>query len=139
MSGVLVKLPKVILINSLKIFISWFSKRYYLDLSSKTFMLAPSQKMANKWADKMENEAFTIWALFGRATITVKIVMIMLIGSSFWSWSIIFKKLISFRAARTEASNFDQSFWSGEPLDELLKNGARSNWTYRTCFCRWHG
>ena len=69
----------------------------------------------------MENEAFTIWALFGRATITVKIVMIMLIGSSFWSWSIIFKKLISFRAARTEASNFDQSFWSGEPLDELFE------------------
>ena len=28
----------------------------------------------------MENEAFTFWALFGRATITVKIVMIMLIG-----------------------------------------------------------
>ncbi len=69
----------------------------------------------------MENEAFTFWALFGRATITVKIVMIMLIGSSFWSWSIIFKKLISFRAARTEASNFDQSFWSGEPLDELFE------------------
>lgn len=69
----------------------------------------------------MENEAFTFWALFGRATITVKIVMIMLIGSSFWSWSIIFKKLISFRKARTEASNFDQSFWSGEPLDELFE------------------
>ena len=69
----------------------------------------------------MENEAFTFWALFGRATITVKIVMIMLIGSSFWSWSIIFKKLISFRTARTEASNFDQSFWSGEPLDELFE------------------
>ena len=69
----------------------------------------------------MENEAFTFWALFGRATITVKIVMIMLIGSSFWSWSIIFKKLILFRTARTEASNFDQSFWSGEPLDELFE------------------
>ena len=69
----------------------------------------------------MENEAFTFWALFGRATITVKIVMIMLIGSSFWSWSIIFKKLISFRKARTEASNFDRSFWSGEPLDELFE------------------
>ena len=50
----------------------------------------------------MENEAFTFWALFGRATITVKIVMIMLIGSSFWSWSIIFRKLILFRAALFE-------------------------------------
>ena len=69
----------------------------------------------------MENEAFTFWALFGRATITVKIVMIMLIGSSFWSWSIIFKKLFLFRTARSEASNFDQAFWSGEPLDELFE------------------
>ena len=69
----------------------------------------------------MENEAFTFWALFGRATITVKIVMIMLIGSSFWSWSIIFKKLLLFRTARSEASNFDQAFWSGEPLDELFE------------------
>ena len=69
----------------------------------------------------MENEAFTFWALFGRATITVKIVMIMLIGSSFWSWSIIFRKLILFRTARSEASSFDQSFWSGEPLDELFE------------------
>ena len=69
----------------------------------------------------MENEAFTFWALFGRATITVKIVMIMLIGSSFWSWSIIFRKLILLRTARSEASSFDQSFWSGEPLDELFE------------------
>ena len=69
----------------------------------------------------MENEAFTFWALFGRATITVKIVMIMLIGSSFWSWSIILKKLLLFRTARSEASNFDQAFWSGEPLDELFE------------------
>ena len=69
----------------------------------------------------MENEAFTFWALFGRATITVKIVMIMLIGSSFWAWSIIFKKLLLFRTARSEASNFDQAFWSGEPLDELFE------------------
>ena len=69
----------------------------------------------------MENEAFTFWALFGRATITVKIVMIMLIGASFWSWSIIFRKLILFRTARSEASSFDQSFWSGEPLDELFE------------------
>jgi len=69
----------------------------------------------------MENEAFTFWALFGRATITVKIVMIMLIGSSFWSWSIILKKLLLFRTARSEASNFDLAFWSGEPLDELFE------------------
>ncbi|MFT5867735.1 MAG: biopolymer transport protein TolQ [Gammaproteobacteria bacterium] len=63
---------------------------------------------------------FSMWALFARATITVKIVMIMLIVASFWAWSIIVQKLISYRRARAEAAAFDQKFWSGEPLDSLF-------------------
>ncbi|MDG1470388.1 protein TolQ [Pseudosulfitobacter sp. SM2401] len=63
---------------------------------------------------------FSMWALFARATLTVKIVMIMLIVASFWSWSIIVQKLISFRRARAEAAEFDHKFWSGEPLDGLF-------------------
>ena len=68
---------------------------------------------------------FSMLALFARATITVKIVMMMLIGMSFWSWSIIIKKHILDRNSRGEASVFDRAFWSGEPLDELFeKTGA---------------
>jgi biopolymer transport protein TolQ len=68
---------------------------------------------------------FSMLALFARATITVKIVMMMLIGMSFWSWSIIIKKHILYRNSRGEASVFDRAFWSGEPLDELFeKTGA---------------
>jgi len=63
---------------------------------------------------------FSMWALFARATLTVKIVMIMLIVASFWAWSIIVQKMISYRNARTEAQVFDQKFWSGEPLDALF-------------------
>jgi len=63
---------------------------------------------------------FSFLALFLRATFTVKIVMILLILASFWSWSIIIQKLISYRRARAEAEAFDRSFWSGEPLDELF-------------------
>ncbi|MDF1856541.1 protein TolQ [Pseudooceanicola sp.] len=62
---------------------------------------------------------FSLWALFARATIVVKIVMVLLIFASFWSWSIIFQKIFSYRAARREAQSFDRDFWSGEPLDEL--------------------
>jgi len=40
---------------------------------------------------------FSILALFWRATLTVKIVMMMLIVASFWSWSIIIQKLIGYR------------------------------------------
>ena len=63
---------------------------------------------------------FSILALFWRATLTVKIVMMMLIVASFWSWSIIIQKLIGYRRARSQAARFDESFWSGEPLDELF-------------------
>jgi biopolymer transport protein TolQ len=64
---------------------------------------------------------FSVWALFLRATLTVKIVMMLLILASFWSWSIIFKRHIKYRGARKEAAQFDRAFWSGEPLDLLYK------------------
>ncbi len=64
---------------------------------------------------------FSFWALFARATFTVKLVMIMLIVASFWSWSIIVQRSIALRNARKEAADFDRAFWSGEPLDELYR------------------
>ena len=63
---------------------------------------------------------FSMWALFARATLTVKIVMILLIVASFWSWAIIVQKFIVYRRAQREAAEFDAAFWSGEPLDELF-------------------
>ncbi|NEK23261.1 protein TolQ [Sulfitobacter sp. JBTF-M27] len=63
---------------------------------------------------------FSVWGLFMRATLSVKLVMIILIVASFWSWSIIIQKLLSYRAAKSEAERFDRSFWSGEPLDGLF-------------------
>jgi biopolymer transport protein TolQ len=63
---------------------------------------------------------FSFLALFIRATLMVKLVMILLIIASFWSWAIVITKIIAYRAARREASVFDRAFWSGEPLDELF-------------------
>jgi biopolymer transport protein TolQ len=62
---------------------------------------------------------FSLMALFARATPTVKIVMIMLIVASFWSWAIIIQKHLVFRRARAQSAAFDAHFWSGEPLDGL--------------------
>lgn len=64
---------------------------------------------------------FSLWGLFARATFTVKLVIVLLIAASFWSWAIIIQKLIGYRAARGEASVFDRAFWSGEPLDGLFE------------------
>ena len=65
---------------------------------------------------------FSMLALFARATLTVKIVMIVLVVASFWSWSIIIQKLLNYRQAGRQATKFDRSFWSGDPLDELYQN-----------------
>lgn len=64
---------------------------------------------------------FSLLALFARATFTVKLVMLGLMVMSFWSWAIIVRKHLMFRAARSEAAVFDAAFWSGEPLDELYE------------------
>ena len=63
---------------------------------------------------------FSIWALFSRATLPVKLVIILLIGMSIWSWTIAINKRLALNVARRRATKFDQSFWSGEPLDQLF-------------------
>ena len=63
---------------------------------------------------------FSMLALFLRATITVKIVMLILIFASVWSWGIIIQKFINYRVAKTDSARFDRAFWSGDPLDELF-------------------
>ncbi|MDG1432354.1 MAG: protein TolQ [Paracoccaceae bacterium] len=65
---------------------------------------------------------FSMWALFARATLTVKLVVLLLIVSSFWSWSIIIQKSMNFQGARREAAKFDRAFWSGEPLEDLFES-----------------
>ena len=63
---------------------------------------------------------YTMWALFARATLIVKLVMILLVLASVWCWAVVIDKIIQYRKARAEAAVFDRSFWSGEPLDELF-------------------
>ena len=63
---------------------------------------------------------FSLWGLFAQSTLTVKLVMLLLLSASIWSWAIIVQKHLVFRRARAEAARFEAAFWSGEPLDELF-------------------
>jgi biopolymer transport protein TolQ len=63
---------------------------------------------------------FSFLALFLRATFVVKLVMLLLVSASFYSWAIIVTKHLQYRRAREHAAEFDQAFWSGNPLDELF-------------------
>ena len=76
--------------------------------------------MGSETAALAQEIDFSLLALFMRATLTVKIVMILLIIASFWSWKIIIEKIMMYRLRRSEAGSFDRAFWSGEPLDELF-------------------
>ena len=68
----------------------------------------------------------SMWALFMRADIIVKLVMIALMSASFWCWAIIFDKLLRVRALWKRADMFEESFWSGGSLEELYDRlGAR--------------
>ncbi|MEM6341286.1 MAG: protein TolQ [Pseudomonadota bacterium] len=69
---------------------------------------------------------FSMWGLFMRATLTVKLVMIILVVASVWAWGIIIQKLLVYRSARSQADSFDQAFWSGEPLDGLYDDIAQA-------------
>ncbi|MEM1066992.1 MAG: protein TolQ [Pseudomonadota bacterium] len=64
---------------------------------------------------------FSMWSLFMKATLTVKIVMVMLVAASFWAWAVIIQKIIDYRRAKAQADMFDRAFWSGQPLDELYE------------------
>ena len=78
---------------------------------------------------------FSLWGLFARATLIVKLVILMLTVSSFWAWAIIFQRLIVYRTARRAAEVFDRSFWSGDPLDKLFEQiGAQPDGSSQKIF-----
>lgn len=62
----------------------------------------------------------SIWGLFMQADFIVKAVMIGLLLASFWCWAIIFEKIMRMRRLRRQASQFEESFWSGGSLDNLF-------------------
>src|SRR5690606_26532309 len=63
--------------------------------------------------------SLSAWSLFLQADIVVKLVLLLLLAASFWSWAIIFDKVIRMRRLRREADRFEDAFWSGGSLDAL--------------------
>ncbi len=61
----------------------------------------------------------SLLSLFLQADLVVKLVIILLLLASIWSWAIIFEKITTLRRLNSRADDFERSFWSGGPLDEL--------------------
>ena len=76
----------------------------------------------------MENELISdvsmdvsFWGLVLQADTIVKIVMLILLIASIWSWSIIIEKTKRFFLLKKQAEAFENTFWSGESLEKLYK------------------
>ena len=61
----------------------------------------------------------TMWGLFLAADPIVKAVMLALVLSSIWSWTLIFAKRSRLSSLNKAANKFEDQFWSGQPLDQL--------------------
>lgn len=72
-----------------------------------------------------ETPDFSILGMFLQADIVVQIVMIMLLVASVWGWTIIYSKFMRMRQANALADDFEDTFWSGNSLEDLY-DGMRS-------------
>ena len=61
----------------------------------------------------------SVWTLFLNADLIVKLVILMLVLASVWSWAIIFEKFFKLRRLHQQADEFEDQFWSGGSLEDL--------------------
>ena len=59
--------------------------------------------------------------MFLNAGLVVKLVMLLLLGFSLFSWFIVFKKHLLFKTARRLSAQFSETFWSSRNLAEAYK------------------
>ncbi len=64
--------------------------------------------------------------LFLQADIVVKAVILALLFASMWSWAIILQKRSLIARLNRRANRFEDSFWSGEPLDKIYSRVKKS-------------
>jgi biopolymer transport protein TolQ len=67
----------------------------------------------------------SVLGLFLQAGLVVKLVIIGLAVASIWAWSIIINKFLTFRATNAHNDQFEQTFWSGQSLEDLYLTMGR--------------
>lgn len=65
--------------------------------------------------------------LIARASIPVKLIVLLLLVGSFISWVIIFRKARIYKNANREADDFENRFWSGADLGKLYASATDRN------------
>lgn len=62
--------------------------------------------------------------LFLQASLLVKFVMLLLLGMSIYSWTLIFSRSKILKTAKAALDHFEERFWSGHDLSRLYKESA---------------
>ena len=85
------------------------------------------ESIEKKILEESSND-FSILSLFFQADIVVKIVIILLIFSSIWSWAIIFDKYKMFKRINASTQDFETKFWKAKSAQSFNDNlPAKSN------------
>lgn len=69
----------------------------------------------------------SVMALFAQASLVVKIVIVLLLLSSLWSWTIIFAKWSALKALQKSANRFEESFWNCGSIEAFYDNIKNRN------------
>jgi len=74
----------------------------------------------------VNNLDISIWGLILQADLVVRIVMLILLFLSIFSWSIIFEKTTKLKKLRKKTKDFENDFWSGINIEKLHKSIEKS-------------
>jgi len=67
--------------------------------------------------------AFSLWGLLMEADLVVKLVLIVLVIASIWSWAVIIEKYFTVGSARKKAKKFEEAFWGGRSDEFEMRPG----------------
>jgi len=85
------------------------------------------------------SEGFSVFSLFSEATFLVQLIVLILIGFSIYSWTIIFAKYMTLKTLKLKHAQFKKLFWSSITLEDLLKKNENKKEPFANLFvtCFW--
>ena len=69
----------------------------------------------------------TVFDYFFNASFSIKLIMLILLGASVWSWAVSISKYMRLKFVAKQTKNFEHRFWSGVPLDILVNEVRDTN------------
>jgi biopolymer transport protein TolQ len=69
----------------------------------------------------------SIFEMFSDSDLVTKLVLLILLFASIWSWVIIFEKTQLIMFLKSKADDFEEEFWSGKSIDDIYKKARQTH------------